>query len=87
MNVLLQSLYCTCSFRKVGRCENVAKSAGSNLTIGYLSDHGRRSARRKCVSCAKENSSLIYGLLLEPDLENPLEIQASLKYCALKTLQ
>jgi hypothetical protein len=23
---------------------------------------------------------------LEPDLENPLEIQASLKYCALKTL-
>jgi hypothetical protein len=26
---------------------------------------------------------LIYGLLLEPDLENPLEIQASLKYCEL----
>jgi ubiquitin-protein ligase len=30
----------------------------------------------------KEIFSLIYGLLLEPDLENPLEIQASLKYCA-----
>lgn len=29
----------------------------------------------------KEILSLIYGLLLEPDLENPLEIQASLKYC------
>ncbi|KAF8813008.1 hypothetical protein BYT27DRAFT_7181963, partial [Phlegmacium glaucopus] len=28
----------------------------------------------------KEIFSLIYGLLLEPDLENPLEIQASLKY-------
>jgi hypothetical protein len=27
---------------------------------------------------------LIYGLLLEPDLENPLEIQASLKYCELR---
>jgi len=31
----------------------------------------------------KEIFSLVYGLLLEPDLENPLEIQASLKYCAL----
>jgi hypothetical protein len=31
----------------------------------------------------KEILSLIYGLLLEPDLENPLEIQASLKYCEL----
>ena len=29
----------------------------------------------------KETFSLIYGLLLEPDLENPLEMQASLKYC------
>ncbi|KAF8067680.1 hypothetical protein FPV67DRAFT_1669576 [Lyophyllum atratum] len=28
----------------------------------------------------KELLSLVYGLLLEPDLENPLEIQASLKY-------
>ncbi|KAJ7735835.1 hypothetical protein DFH07DRAFT_967025 [Mycena maculata] len=29
----------------------------------------------------KEIFSLIYGTLLTPDLENPLEIQASLKYC------
>jgi ubiquitin-protein ligase len=29
----------------------------------------------------KEILTLVYGLLLEPDLENPLEIQASLKYC------
>ncbi|KAG6918190.1 hypothetical protein DXG01_015978 [Tephrocybe rancida] len=29
----------------------------------------------------KELLSLVYGLLLEPDLDNPLEIQASLKYC------
>ncbi|KAG6918191.1 hypothetical protein DXG01_015979 [Tephrocybe rancida] len=28
----------------------------------------------------KELLSLVYGLLLEPDLDNPLEIQASLKY-------
>ncbi|KAJ6627689.1 ubiquitin-conjugating enzyme/RWD-like protein [Mycena sp. CBHHK59/15] len=28
----------------------------------------------------KEILSLIYGVLLTPDLENPLEIQASLKY-------
>jgi ubiquitin-protein ligase len=28
----------------------------------------------------KEILALVYGLLLEPDLENPLEIQASLKY-------
>jgi ubiquitin-protein ligase len=33
----------------------------------------------------KEIFSLIYGLLLEPDLENPLEMQASLKYCTLNT--
>lgn len=29
----------------------------------------------------KQILSQIYGLLLEPDLDNPLEIQASLKYC------
>jgi ubiquitin-protein ligase len=29
----------------------------------------------------KEIFSLVYGTLLTPDLENPLEIQASLKYC------
>ncbi|KAJ6517095.1 hypothetical protein DFH09DRAFT_1373692 [Mycena vulgaris] len=29
----------------------------------------------------KEIFSMIYGILLTPDLENPLEIQASLKYC------
>lgn len=29
----------------------------------------------------KEIFSLVYGTLLTPDLENPLEIQASLRYC------
>jgi hypothetical protein len=53
MNSLLQSLYCTRYFRKVGRCVNITKSASSDLYIGCLSDpDGRRSAHRKCVSCA-----------------------------------
>ncbi|KAJ7472928.1 hypothetical protein B0H11DRAFT_1919124 [Mycena galericulata] len=64
-----------------------------DLPVGYPRDPPEVSKQGKvCIAelgrlwssdiTLKEILSLVYGTLLTPDLENPLEIQASLKYCA-----